>query len=230
MGAIYYNMIAGWMGFPYLTISNGLTYSYTIGYKLKDRTGEHWTSRFIRFKDKQNKAEWGGAYVFYEAVPALIKHLGVDPSRTAFIPALSSSEKTANPNRAVCWIAKTCAEICGTQYTDTALSKQVHQKIHTLFSGDARTEELNKAQYQSVKIDADHIFVFDDIITRGDTLSRIALAVLAANPKCKVYGVAFAKAESVAYCPNPNNDQVPARWDDLWNKGEQDHDAKFKKG
>lgn len=230
MGAIYYNMIAGWMGFPYLTISNGLTYSYTIGYKLKDRTSEHWTSRFIRFKDKQNKAEWGGAYVFYEAVPALIKHLGVDPSRTAFIPALSSSEKTANPNRAVCWIAKTCAEICGTQYTDTALSKQVHQKIHTLFSGDARTAELNKAQYQSTKIDADHIFVFDDIITRGDTLSRIALAVLAANPKCKVYGVAFAKAESVAYCPNPNNDQVLARWDDLWNEGEQNHDAKFKKG
>ena len=227
---IYHTMVAGWLGFPYLSINTGLTYSYAIGYKLKDKTGEHWTARFIRFKDKNNKAEWGGATVFYEAVPALIKQLGVDPKRTVFIPALSSSEKKADPDRAVCWIAKACAKVSGTQYTDTALSKQVHQKIHTIFSGDGRTAELDKAQYQSAKIDADHVFVFDDIITRGDTLSRVAQAVLATNPECKVYGVAFAKAESVAYCPNPDNDQVPARWDDLWKKGEQEHDAQNKKG
>lgn len=227
---IYHTMVAGWLGFPNLSISAGLTYSYAIGYKLKDKTGEHWTARFTRFKDKNNKAEWGGATVFYEAVPALIKHLGVDPKRTAFIPALSSSEEKANPDRSVCWIAKFSAKTCGTQYIDAALSKQVHQKIHTIFSADGRTAELDKAQYQSAKIDADHVFVFDDIITRGDTLSRIAQAVLATNPECKVYGVAFAKAESVAYCPNPDNDQVPARWDDLWNKGEQEFDEQIKKG
>lgn len=227
---INHTMVAGWMGFPYLSINAGLIYSYTIGYKLKDKQGEPWTARFISFKNKSNKAEWGGAFLFYEAVPALIKHLGVDPKRTAFIPALSSSEQRADPGRAVCWIARVCAELCGTQYTDTALSKQVHQKIHTIFSADGRTAELNKANYKCVKLDADHVFVFDDFITRGDTLSRIAQAVLAANQKCKIYGVALAKAESVAYCPNPDNDQVPARWDDLWRKGEQEHDAKFKKG
>jgi|GEM_PF-1582373 len=227
---IYYTMFAGWMGFPHLSINTGLTYSYAIGYKLKDKTSEHWTARFIRFKDKSNKAEWGGATVFYKAVPALMKELGVDPKRSVFIPALSSGETTADPNRAVPWIAKECARICGARYTDTALSKQVHQKIHTIYSGEGRSAELDKANYQSAKIDADHVFVFDDIITRGDTLSRIAQAVLATNPDCKVYGVAFAKAESVAYCPNPDNDQVPAQWDDLWKQGEQEHDAKFKKG
>ncbi|MER8877498.1 phosphoribosyltransferase [Mesorhizobium sp. M0684] len=227
---IYHNMVAGWMGFPYLSISNGLTYSYAIGYKLKDKPNEHWTARFIRFKDKNNKAEWGGATVFYEAVPALINNLGVSPKRTAFIPALSSSETKADSNRSLPWIAKECARLCGAQYIDTALLKNVHQRIHTIFSGDGRTAELDKAKYQSIKIDADHVFVFDDIITRGDTLSRIAQAVLATNPKCKVYGVAFAKAESVAYCPNPDNDQVPARWDVLWKQGEQEHEAKFKKG
>ncbi|MCR8493913.1 phosphoribosyltransferase [Brucella anthropi] len=227
---IYYNMVAGWMGFPHLSISNGLTYSYAIAYRLKDKTSENWTARFIRFKDKNNKAEWGGATVFYEAVPALIKHLGVDPKRTAFIPALSSGETKADPNRSIPWIAKECARICGAQYTDAALSKNVHQKIHSIYSADGRSAELDKAKYQSTKIDADHVFVFDDFITRGDTLSRIALAVLAANPKCKVYGIALAKAESVAFCPNPDNDHVPARWDDLWKQGEQEHDAKFKKG
>ncbi|NKL24236.1 phosphoribosyltransferase [Rhizobium leguminosarum] len=227
---ITHNMVAGWMGFPYLSICNGLTYSYAIGYKLKDKTVEHWTARFIRFKNKNNKAEWGGATVFYEAVPALVKHLGIDPERAMFIPALSSSETMADKDRAVPWIAKECARLCGAQYTRKALTKQVHQKIHTIYSGEGRTAELDKANYQSIKIDADHVFVFDDIITRGDTLSRIAQAVLAANPKCKVYGMAFAKAESVAYCPNPDNDQVPARWDDLWKQGEQEHDAKHKKG
>jgi predicted amidophosphoribosyltransferase len=124
---------------------------------------------------------------------------------------------------------KECAKLCETQYTDAALSKNAHQKIHSIFSADGRSAELDKANYQSKEIDADHVFVFDDIITRGDTLSRVALAVIAANPKSKVYGIAFAKAESVAYCPNPDNDQVPARWDTLWNQGEQEHDAKFKK-
>ncbi|MGM4983239.1 hypothetical protein [Rhizobium sp. 11_C7_N12_5] len=227
---IYHTMVAGWMGFPYLSVSNGLTYSYAIAYRLKDKTSENWTARFIQFKNKSNKAEWGGATVFYEAVPALIKQLGLNPKRTAFIPALSSGEVKADPDRSMSWIARVSAEMCGAQYTDTALSKNVHEKIHGIYSAEGRTAELDKANYQSTKIDADHIFVFDDFITRGDTLSRIALAVLAANPKCKVYGIALAKAESVGFCPNPDNDQVPTRWDDLWKQGEQEHEAKFKKG
>lgn len=226
---IYYTMVAGWMGFPHLTISTGLTYSYAIAYKLKDRTNESWTARFTRFKAKNNRAEWGGATVLYEAVPDLIKHLGVDPKRTVFIPALSSGETTADPKRSIPWIAKESARVCGAQYTDAALTKNVHQKIHSIYSAEGRSAELDKANYQSTKMNADHVFIFDDIITRGDTLSRIAVAVLKTNPKCHVYGVALAKSESVAYCPNPDNDQVPANWDELWKQGEQEHDAKFKK-
>ncbi|MER9302878.1 MULTISPECIES: phosphoribosyltransferase [unclassified Mesorhizobium] len=226
---VYFNKIAGWMGFPHLSVSLGLTYSFTIAYKLKDRTDEKWTAWFIRFKDKNNKAEWGAATVLYDAAPTLIKHLGIDPKRASFIPALSSKETKADPSRSIPWITKECAKTVGAQYSDSILSKNVHQKIHTIYSAEGRSAELDKAKYQSAKIDADHVFVFDDFITRGDTLSRIALAVLAANPKCKVYGIALAKAESVAYCPNPENDHVPARWDTLWGQGEREHDAKFKK-
>lgn len=222
--------VAGWMGFPYLSISQGLTYSYTIAYKLKDSTSEPWTSRFIRFKNKDNPAEWGGATVLYEAVPKLIKELGLDVSETVFVPALSSSETKADPNRAVPWIAKASAGLSGVKYIEDALSKNVHQKIHNIFSADGRSAELDKAKYQSQTLDAKQVFVFDDIITRGDTLSRIALAILEKNPKTKVYGIALAKAESVAYCPNPDNSHVPARWDALWKQGEQEHAEKFKKG
>lgn len=227
---INHNMVAGWMGFPYLSICDGLTHSYTIAYKLKNNTEENWTSRFIRFKNKENRSEWGAATVLYEAVPALIKHIGIDPKRAAFIPALSSGETQADHNRSIPWITKVCAKTSGAQYTDTALTKNIHQKIHSIYSADGRTAELAKANYKSDKIDADNVFIFDDFITRGDTLSHIALAVLSENPKCKVYGVALAKNESVAFCPNPANDQVPARWDDLWKQGEQEHDTKFKKG
>lgn len=226
---IYYNMVAGWMGFPHLSVSTGLTHSYAIAYRLKDKTNESWTTRFTKFKDKNNRAEWGGATVFYEAVPNLIKHLGVDPNRTVFIPALSSGETTADEKRSIPWIAKESARVCGANYIGTALTKNAHQKIHSIYSAEGRSAELDKANYKSEKMDADHVFIFDDVITRGDTLSRIAMAVLAANPKCSVYGIALAKSESVDYCPNPENDHVPDKWGKLWEQGEQEHDAKFKK-
>jgi hypothetical protein len=217
------------MEFPYLSVSNGLTSTYTIGYKLKDKAGEYWTTRFSRFKDKHNNAEWGAADVMFEAVPQLIRHLRVDVKRTMFLPALSSGEKQANPNRAVPWIAKECARVCGVQYSDTSLTKNVHQKIHTIYDAGGRSAELDKANYQAAKMSADTFFVFDDIVTRGDTLSRIALAIHAANPRSTVYGVALAKSESVAYCPNPDNDQVLPRWDTLWKQGEAEHVQKHGK-
>lgn len=226
---IGFNKVAGWMEFPYLSVSNGLTATYTLGYKLKDRPGEHWTSRFSRFKDKRNNAEWGAATVLYEAIHPLIQHLGVDVKRTMFLPALSSGETRADPKRAVPWIAKACAGICGAQYSDASLTKSVHQKIHSIYDAGGRTAELDKANYQAAKMPADTFFVFDDIVTRGDTLSRIALAIHASNPHSTVYGIALAKSESVGYCPNPDNDQIPPRWDALWKQGEAEHAQKFGK-
>ncbi|TSB01619.1 hypothetical protein [Sphingorhabdus contaminans] len=226
---IQYNTVAGWMEFPYLTVSHGLTATYAIAYKLKDRNGEHWTARFSRFKEKRNIAEWGAATVLYKAVPALIEHLAVDVNRTIFLPALSSGETLADPNRAIPWIAKECARVCGAGYSDTSLSKNPHQKIHTIYNADGRTAELDKANYRAATMPADTFFVFDDIVTRGDTLSRIALAIHAANPNSTVYGIALAKSESVGYCPNPDNNQVPTLWNNLWEQGEQAHKEKFSK-
>ena len=226
---IHYNSVSGWMEFPWLTVSNGLTATYTIAYKLKDKTGEHWTSRFSRFKNKENKAEWGGATVMYEAVPALIKHLGLNMQQTMFLPALSSGEKQADPKRSICWIAKECARVCGAHYSETSLTKNVHKKIHNIYDAGGRSAELDKANYQAVKMPAKTFVIFDDIVTRGDTLSRVAMAILAANPGSTVYGIALAKSESLAYCPNPDNDHVPARWDTLWQEGENEHAKKFPK-
>lgn len=222
MGVVNWNPVAGWMAFPQLSQNAGITHAYALGYKLKDDPQEPWTKRFSRFKEKDRHAVYGGARLLYGAVPPLIEATGVNMSDTVFIAALSSGETVAKANRAIPYIAAQCAQSVGARFELNALQKNAHKKIHTFFSVEERNAELDKAKYVSAAVGAGHVFVFDDFITRGDTLSRIALAVLAANPDAKVYGVALAKNESVAWCPNPKNDQMSAKWDKLWEQGEQE--------
>lgn len=219
---VYWTPVAGWMGFPYLTCSQGLTHSYTLTYKLTDKTSEAWTSRLIRFKNKDRAAYYGGARLLYAAVPDLIAAIGVDAAKTVFVPALSSGETTADPARSIPYITAQCANSMGIQSDIGALTKNAHKKIHNFYKADQRDEELEKAEYRAKKLDAEHIFVFDDFVTRGATLSKIAVAILEDNPKSKVYGVALAKAERVEWCPNPENDHVPEKWDTIWLNGEQE--------
>lgn len=223
---IRWSPVGDWMGFPHLSRSEGLTHAYTLTYKITDNTAEHWTSRHIRFKAKDKAAIYGAARLMYGAVPTLIKAVGVDVKDAVFIAALSSGETEADPKRAIPHIASQCAGLVGAQSNVGALSKKVHNKIHTLFNVDERDAELAKSEYEAKKLDASNVFVFDDFITRGATLSKIATAVLAANPKATVYGVALAKTERVDWCPNPTNDQVPGKWDTLWAQGEQEAAAK----
>jgi hypothetical protein len=135
---------------------------------------------------------------------------------------LSSGETQADPDRAIPYFADQCAGLVGARSDVGALSKNVHQKIHNFYSAEQRDAELEKAEYKAKKLDAEHVFVFDDFITRGATLSKIATAILEKNPKSKVYGLALAKAERVAWCPNPENDHVPGKWDKLWSQGEEE--------
>jgi hypothetical protein len=229
MGVINWKPIGGWMGFPYLSQSQGLSHSFALTYKLTDRTSEHWTARMIRFKANNPVANYGAAHLLMGAVPDLMKATLVDIADTVFVPALSSGETVANPKRAIPIITRECAKIVGAKFEVGALSKNVHGKIHNLFHAEERDAELAKAEYKSKALGAKNVFIFDDFITRGATLSSIAQAVQKANPRAKVYGVALAKAERVDWCPNPENDQVPKKWDALWLKGEQECPA-AKKG
>lgn len=222
MGVISWNPVAGWMEFPRLSESAGITRAYALGYRLKDNGQELWTSRFTRFKNKDRGAIFGGARLLHGAIAPLIEATGVNVNDAVFIPALSSGETAANANRAIPHIAMQCSRAVGARFELNGLQKKAHKKIHTFFSVEERNAELDKAEYKSAALGARHVFVFDDFITRGDTLSRIALAVLSSNPRAKVYGVALAKNESVAWCPNPANDQMAAEWGKLWEQGERE--------
>ncbi len=217
--------IAGWMGFPYLSQSAGITHSFALGYRLTDNGQEPWTQRFNRFKANQIGALYGGARLLYAAVPRLIQTMGTDIRDCVFVPALSSSETVAAEKRAIPIIAKETARLVGARFELGALSKNPHGRIHNLYSAESRNAELDKAQYKSTNLGARQVFVFDDFITRGDTLSRIALAIHAANPQVNVYGIALAKTERIDFCPNPTNDQMSAEWNTIWEGGEQETKA-----
>lgn len=219
---IGFNAKAGWMEFPYLTNSTGLTRTYTLAYKLTDNAGEKWTARFIRFKNKDSKALFGGARLFYAAFPPLFESLQLNGNDSVFVSALSSSEKTADPNRSIPYITSELAAVVGAHVSIGSISKQVHSKIHNLYKADLREAELDKAKYVCGQLPATNVFVFDDFVTRGGTLSRVAQAVKASNPEAKVYGVALAKTERISYCPHPDNSHVSPAWDKIWTDGEKE--------
>jgi len=216
-----WNPFHGWMAFRYLDVNAGLTRSFTIGYRLTDDGADEWTARFNRFKAKKRPAIGGGVNMMTTTVPLLVRRLGLDPSRTVFIPALSSSETIASERGVLSVMARACAEAAGTAFAPDAITKNAHQPLHNVYNADRRREILDEAEYKSERIRAENILIFDDFITRGDTLSHIAQAIHEANRRVSVYGVALGKTERCSYHRERfgveiSNDHVPAMWAALW--------------
>jgi hypothetical protein len=211
-----------WMHFPYLDGGGAyLDGAYTVGYRITDDGGERWTERFNRFKAKNAHAFGGGVEMLRRGVPGLLTSLGIRPADAVFVPALSSGETKAAPDGQMSILAGTCAKAAGAKFEQNALSKQAHNPIHGIFNAADRDAELDKASYVAGKLPGNNVFVFDDFITRGSTLGRIAQAIKATNTQAQVYGVALAKTERRAWLQDISNDHVPKTWDDRWLRGEQ---------
>jgi hypothetical protein len=218
----------GWMKFPYLDVNEGLEASFTLGWKMTDNDADPWSARFVRFKRAEDMALYGAAKMVGGAIPPLMKALALNPARTVIIPALSSAERSANKDRHIPRIAAALGAKFGIGVDRTAVTKNPHAPIKTAGGAAARRALLEKANYRADPVDADAILLLDDFITRGDTLSVTAQALLKANPKLTVYGVALGKTERLAYRPEINNDHVPKAWDELWKLGEQNYLQKHK--
>jgi hypothetical protein len=211
------------MHFRHLDGGADLDGAYTMGYRITDDGADPWTAKFNRFKSKDAKAFEGGAHALSGGMPALMKSLGVDPGDAVVVPALGSAETKAAADGQLAKLAGRIGKTTGSAVEVDALSKQAHNPIHGIFDAGAREAELDKAAYVSSKLKtkAKNVFVVDDMITRGSTLSRIAAAITAANPCVKVYGVALAKTERRSYWGNLDNNHVAKAWDDRWQQGEK---------
>jgi hypothetical protein len=228
-----YTSIAGWMAFEHLDYGHPLDHAFTLAFKMTDDWAEPWSARFVRFKDKDEKALYGAAKLLKPALPALFSALKLGPKRTVIVPALASAEKVADPKRQVPRLATVLSQEIGCGLDMTSLTKDPHPSLHKVSAGD-RVATLEKANYAAKAIDADTVVILDDFITQGATLAITARKLKEANPKLTVLGVALGKTERRAYWADRgvqlNNDHVPKAWDGLWLAGEQFYANKGKAG
>ena len=213
-----------------LDVNTGLVNSFAIAYKFTDNydAREQWTNRFKRFKQKEKSTLYGAANLMKTAAPLLVNYLGLDKSKTVFIPALSSSETVALEEGFLSIMARGCAKVANVGFVQDAITKKAHSPLHFYGNKDERREILGEANYKSVRIKAENILIFDDFITRGETLSHIARAIHKANTGIRVYGVCLGKNESRIYQRERfnkeiSNDRVPKEWDALWEQGEKQY-------
>ena len=140
-----------------------------------------------------------------------------------FVPALGSAETTANPDGPISSLVLACANVFGNPVRLDLLSKQPHDSLHRSGgTADVRAEIIRNAEYRADGVAARVVVVFDDFITRGDTLGAIANAIKASNPTVRVYGVAFAKNQGVDYIDQTiANDHLLPALADLWDQYER---------
>ncbi len=81
---------------------------------------------------------------------------------------------------------------------------------------------LDKADYKAGDLTTGYVFVVDDLITTGLTLSYIAGAIKNQNPEVKVYGLAPGKhayrSDFQAGRRCLPNSHIPREWDRLWSQ------------
>lgn len=215
--------LAGWMRFDALDDGDHLSGVFTIAYKITDDGTEAWSARFTRFKAKDQVALSGAIALLERAVPHLVGALGLDARQVVCIPALGSKETVASRAGLTAALASSSAAALGAQFELSAVAKNAHKPLHGIYNADDRQAELDKAAYVAQPVRANSILLFDDFITRGSTLSRIAGALLASNRGASVYGIALGKTERRRWVPDLSNAHVPAAWNELWEQGEDQY-------
>ena len=214
------------MRFDHLAEKFDFVAAFTIAYRFRDDPREQWTARFNRFKHGERTPRRAAAVLFNAALPDLLRGLTLNPAETAFLPVLSSHESIATDGNPLWRIARYCARNAGTSFVGGAITKNPHPSLHDAADAQEREAILAEAGHRCRRIPALNIFILDDFVTRGSTLSHTASAIRASNPRARIYGVALGKAETLAYHRNTfgrelSNDHVPPKWNRLWTQ----HDA-----
>ena len=225
---------SGWLKCDKLTIGDGIRSSFVIGYYLQRNSHDPWTKRFKNFKEEEKNAIIsspaisGAMCLMKAAFPELIKCIGIEPKEAKIVPALSSTKAIASKNDVLLRLARTCAIEAGTDLEDKAITKKkywppLHHRTETKMGASERKEFLDEqAGYKSnYAIEAENIFIFDDFITTGSTLSRIAEAINKANGsfRANIYGVCLGQMVNPwQRIPNASNMDVPEKWGQTWDK------------
>ena len=212
--------------FNALTYHDGVSAAFVLGYRFEDHPGDLWSDRFTSFKfNPDGASSEGAARLMAHAAGILVSRLGLAADRTVFAPALRSAERAASPDGVLATIARRCADDAGCRYQPELLRKNVNLPTgRGALDPGFRVLLVEDADYRSAPVDADAVFIVDDLIATGKTLSLAATAIRARNPAAIVYGLALAKTEWHSlllnwYDTDLNNNHIPPLWDDVWLSG-----------
>ena len=206
-----------------LTFNQGVSAVFVLGYRLEDCPGDLWSDRFTKFKFNPNPAtSAGAARLMAHAARTLVCALGLNAAKVVFAPALRSVEQSADPGGVLAMIAGRCAEAAGCRCQPGLLTKNAHLPTgRGALDPEFRLLLVEDADYRSAATDAETVFVVDDFVATGKTLSLAATAILERNPGATVYGLALAKPEWHSlmlnwYDLDVNNGHIPPQWDEVW--------------
>ncbi len=214
----------GWLAFDELDSGGAaIEQSFVIGYRFLDNRSEVWTRRFSRFKNDYRPSLNAGASILRTAMPVLLDALGLEGEDVTLIPALRSGERRAPVRGVLPLIAEFCAKGCGSEFRLDLLRKRPHSRLHGRLRTAAEREDIiEEARYRAGEVESQNIFILDDLITRGTTLSAIASAIIRSNPGVTVYGMALAKNDRQQYLMDFDqaytNDHIPSEWGEIWTR------------
>ena len=217
------SVLGGCLAFDSLDYGSGVDQSFAIGYRFLDVRDEVWSRRFFRFKTGQPNSVRAGIRVLGVATPIILSELRLRGTNVTFVPALASRETVASQKGLLSRTTQWCASQCGSKFSLQLLSKKKHVSLHGQNRSIYEREDiLSSAEYQAGVVSTPNVFVLDDLITSGLTLSTIAIAIKASNPSIRVYGLALAKNAYRDYLVDTNqdstNDHIPAEWERLWTR------------
>lgn len=210
-----------------LSASSQIDGAFVLGYRITGGGTNDWSARFNRFKFGNQRSRVAGIAVMQAALGVLMRRLfassGIAAHEVTFVPALGSAETTANPAGPISNLVRACASVFGNPVSINLLSKRPHERLHSPGrTADARAKIIRNAGYQATRVQARAVLVFDDFITRGDTLGAIANAIKATNPKVSVYGVAFAQNQGIDFIDAATaNDHLLPALAGFWDKHER---------
>ena len=168
------HIFQGLLRYDPLTFSEGTSGAFVLGYRLEDCPEDLWTARFTRFKfDSDAASIEGGMRLMAHVARLVVPALGLNPDRTVFAPALHSSETHADPEGVLASMARRCAEAAGCRCLPGLLEKEPHLPTgRGCLDPEFRILLVEDAAYRSTCSSADAVFIVDDFIATGKTLSR----------------------------------------------------------
>ena len=213
---------SGYLAFDSLDVPRKLEAAYAVGYRLLDQPDDLWTGRFLQFKEGSPSATEAGNHVMSRMAKKFLSARGIRPNDVTFVPALTSSETSADSNGILSSAAKHIADALGAHYSSDLLSKRRHTSLHADNLNRAqRQQAVAEANFQARNVAGRCVVLIDDFITTGATLQAWASAIKSSNPECSVLAMSLAKNERLAFAPEASNDHLGSKLDAIWRRYSQ---------